>query len=73
MHQVPFRPFLLMLENGDRIRLEHPENIAFDPGGNGPESGSADFYVISGDIRFYGTFDAVAGTAMLDMGGAPQS
>ena len=30
--QVPFRPFVLNLENGDRITIEHPENIAFDPG-----------------------------------------
>ena len=28
----PFQPFLLMLKNGERITIEHPENIAFDPG-----------------------------------------
>jgi hypothetical protein len=29
---VPFRPFALNLENGDRALITHPENIAFDPG-----------------------------------------
>ena len=31
--------------NGDRVTIDHPENIAFDP-----EGGSSDFYVISGRI-----------------------
>jgi hypothetical protein len=39
IRQAPFRPFVFSLENGDRVTIEHPENIAFDPG---PE-GSADF------------------------------
>jgi hypothetical protein len=29
---APFHPFALLMENGDRIVVEHPENIAFDPG-----------------------------------------
>jgi hypothetical protein len=28
---VPFRRFLLILASGDRVLIEHPENIAFDP------------------------------------------
>ena len=47
LRQTPFRPFVLSMENGDRIAIEHPENIAFDPGTNGTE-GSPDFYVLSG-------------------------
>ena len=31
IRQAPLRPFVLNLENGDRITIEHPENIAFDP------------------------------------------
>ena len=25
LHQVPFQPFFILLENGDRILIEHPE------------------------------------------------
>ncbi len=62
---TPFRPFALNLENGDRIIVEHPENIAFDPGTDGSE-GSLDFYVISSQLRHYGTFEAVTSVALLD-------
>ena len=55
---APFRPFVLSMENGDRVTIGHPENIAFDPDGN-----SADFYVISGSIRLFGTFAAVTSVA----------
>lgn len=64
---VPFRPFVLNLENGDRIVVEHPENIAFDPGKNG-SPGSRDFYVISQDLRVFGSFEAVTSVALLDSG-----
>jgi hypothetical protein len=60
LHQVPFRRFMITLENGDRVTIEHPENIAFDPS-NG--SGSPDFYVITGQVRLYSTFDAVTAVA----------
>src|SRR4051812_15860121 len=26
---VPFRPFIIRLENGEQVRVEHPENIAY--------------------------------------------
>ncbi|MBY0227802.1 MAG: hypothetical protein K2W96_00840 [Gemmataceae bacterium] len=62
----PFRPFLLLMKNGDRVVIEHPENIAFDPAA---ASGVADFYVISGRLRLYSTFEAVTGVTLLDSGG----
>lgn len=68
IREKPFRRFVLNLENGDRVTIEHPENIAFDPG-NGADTGSSDFYVISGPIRYYSTFEAVASVALLDKGG----
>ena len=71
LRQIPFRPFLLTLENGERIAVEHPENIAFDPGADGSEAGSPDFYVISGRIRLFSTFEAVTGVALADTGQAP--
>jgi hypothetical protein len=58
---VPFRPFVLSLENGDRITIDHPENIAFDPEGK-----SADFYVITGRLRLFGNFEAVTNVATTD-------
>jgi len=67
LRQVPFQPFALNMENGDRIVIEHPENIAFDPGGNGfpPRS---NFSVISRHVVFFGTFEAVSSVALLDTG-----
>ena len=67
VNQSPFRPFALNLENGDRIVIEHPENIAFDPRLNGSPS-SSDFYVISNELRVFGTFDAVTSVALIDTG-----
>jgi hypothetical protein len=31
LRAVPFHRFALNMENGDRVVIEHPENIAFDP------------------------------------------
>lgn len=67
LRQTPFRPFALSLENGDRIVIEHPENIAFDPSGNG-SAGSSEFYVISSNLRLFGTLEAVTSVALLDRG-----
>jgi hypothetical protein len=63
---VPFRPFALNLENGDRVIIEHPENIAFDPGTSNGTGGSSDFYVISAQLRLFSTFAAVTSVAVLD-------
>ena len=65
---APFRKFILILESGDRVLIEHPENIAFDP--EAREPGAEEFYVITGRIRMFGTFGAVASIAMADREGA---
>ena len=54
----PFRPFVLNLEHGDRVRIGHHENIAFDSGDNGAPA-SDDFYVVSGRVRIHSVFEAV--------------
>lgn len=64
----PFQRFMLTLESGDRVLIEHPENIAFDPEGKGP--GSDEFYVITGRVRLFSTFGAVSSIALADQGGA---
>lgn len=61
VHQAPFRPFVVALENGDRVTIGHPENIAFDPEGE-----FDDFYVISGRVRLFSTFDAVSWVGAAD-------
>jgi hypothetical protein len=55
---APFRPFALTLENGQRLIIGHPENLAFNPGDNGTGA-SEDFYAFSGPLRVYSTFSAV--------------
>jgi hypothetical protein len=62
LHQVPFRSFILALENGETVRIEHPENIAFDPG----PQGSSDFYVLTGRLRLFSTFEAVASLSLVE-------
>jgi hypothetical protein len=66
IRQVPFRRFVLSLENGERALIEHPENIAFEPA---PDS-SDEFYVISGKLRLFSTFGAVTGVILADRDGA---
>ncbi len=61
LRQVPFRRFLLSLENGETVLIEHPENIAFDP----RPGASSEFYVLSGSVRLFSAFDAVSSVAML--------
>ena len=67
LRQVPFRPFVLNLENGDRVSIEHPENIAFHPPRNG-SPGSEEFYVLTNRLRLFSTFSAVSSIALLDEG-----
>jgi hypothetical protein len=67
LRSVPFQPFAITLENGDRVIIEHPENIAFDPGKNG-SPGSEEFYVITGQLRLFSTFGAVSSVAPVDRG-----
>lgn len=66
LRSVPFRPFALTLENGDRVVIEHPENIAFDPPSEQGTGGSEEFYVISNRLRLFSTFGAVTGVALAD-------
>ena len=57
---APFCKFFLTLESGDRALIEHPENIAFDP----EPGGTGAFYVMSGKLRLFSTFNAVSGVAL---------
>lgn len=65
--QQPFRPFEINIENGDRLVIEHPENIAFNPN---PEQKKFPnrFHVLNGDFVYVSTFDAVSSVAAIDSG-----
>jgi hypothetical protein len=45
-------------------------NIAFQPS-NGTGGGSPDFYVLTGKLRLYSTFDAVTSVVMMSRRDAP--
>lgn len=66
VRSAPFHPFAMSLENGDRIVIEHPENIAFDPS----ERGADFFSVVSDRLQSFSTFSAVTSVARLDRGQA---
>jgi hypothetical protein len=61
LRQAPFRRFVITLRGGESALIEHPENIAFDP----RPGSSSDFYVLSGSLRLFSTFDAVSSVALL--------
>ena len=63
--QVPFRPFAITFVGGERAMIEHPENVAFDP----RAGASTDFYVLTGSLRLFSTFESVSTVAMLSGSG----
>ena len=60
----PFDPFALTLENGERVIVQHSENIAFDP----EPDGSVRFRVIATKLVTDGTLDAISSISTLDRG-----
>ena len=64
VHQQPFQQFLISLENGDRLVVEHPENIAFDPEPNGRSR----FYVLTRNLSCCANLDAVTSVVHEDIG-----
>jgi hypothetical protein len=68
LRAVPFRPFALILEYGDRVVIGHPENIAFDPSSPPETEGGDEFYVISARRRLFSTFGAVTSVTLIDRG-----
>ncbi len=64
VHQRPYQPFLVSLENGDRLMVEHPENIAFDP----EQNGRSRFYVLSRNLACCENLEAVTSVVHEDIG-----
>lgn len=64
VHQRPFVPFLISLDNGERFLIEHPENVAFDPNDNGRTR----FSVIARDLVGLSTLESVSAIIYQDTG-----
>ena len=56
LRQSPFRSFAITFVGGEQAIIEHSENVAFDP----RPGSSSDFYVLTGSLRLFSTFDAVS-------------
>ena len=65
LRQTPFRPFVINFVGGEQAVIEHSENVAFDP----RPGASSEFYVLTGTLRLFSTFEAVSSIAMLSGGG----
>ncbi len=52
---LPFRPFNMTMDNGDRIAISDLANIAFDVTDNGRDA----LVVISSQANYYGTLSAI--------------
>jgi hypothetical protein len=65
LNQTPFRPFAITFVGGEQAIIEHSENVAFDP----RPGGSSDFYVLTGSLRLFSTFEAISSIAILSGGG----
>ncbi len=59
---APFHPFALNMENGGKVIIEHPENIAFDSTAIGRER----LFVITNKLLLNSSLSAVASVAQLD-------
>lgn len=65
LRQSPFRPFVISFAGGEQAVIEHSENVAFDP----RPGASSEFYVLTGSLRMFSTFEAVSNLSILSGGG----
>ena len=64
LRQTPFQRFLITFVGGEIGLIDHPENVAFDP----RPGSSSDFYVITGGLRMFSTFEKVLSLSYLSGG-----
>jgi hypothetical protein len=60
-HQ-PFEKLIIAFDGGDKVIVEHPENVAFDPT---PGSGHRVF-IVGGSALRYSTLDAISTILQVD-------
>ena len=69
LRRQPYQPVEINIENGDRLIVEHPENISFNPEPKNLEHPNANrFHVLMNDILYVSTFEAVSSVAEIDSG-----
>jgi hypothetical protein len=66
LRRVPFQPFAINLESGDRIIIHHPENIAYDPTNNGSQRAA----IVCGELGHYTNLSAITSISLIDRGEA---
>ena len=60
---TPFRPFVIIMDSGERVVIRHLENIAYDP-----EREAANCYALSDGIMHILPWEKVAHVALADKG-----
>jgi len=65
LRQSPFRRFVITYVGGEVAVIDHPENVAFDP----RPGSSSEFYVLTGSLRMFSTFEAVSSVSILSGSG----
>jgi len=68
LERRPFLPFEINIENGDRVVVEHPENLAMGAGNNEGKFSSRVHVLGSSDVIFCTTFEAISSVAEIDRG-----
>jgi hypothetical protein len=68
LRAVPFRPFVLEMDSGSRILVEHPENVAFVPNPGASPELSEHFYVTTTRVELHSTFDAITNVVLRNRG-----
>ena len=67
LERRPFMPFEINVEIGDRIVVEHPENLAMSPV-NASEQFANRVHVIGGEVLLCTTLDAISTVAEINQG-----
>lgn len=60
---VPFRPFIIIMDSGEKVAIRHLENIAYDP-----ETETANCYALSDGIMHILPWEKIAHVALADKG-----
>ena len=68
VHARPLHRFMIILENGTQLLVEHPECVAFNPALSEGDRGWDKFSVIADGMFSYCTFDGVTSVNVLDRG-----
>ena len=68
LQRRPFAPFVVSLESGGGILIEHPENIAYNPVADPATAPGGRLVIVAGEYSMFTTFDAVTSMTYRDTG-----